>query len=909
MRPLQQIPRFAASLALIQNLTIVYLLIVMANSIVLLAEAMERANKAWEEGKFWQFISSRDPQSLGKRFEEALSPITGAAARRSTEAFRQQLGMPGGQATSRRWEPTAPTLDAKYANISDDIAQRRKALNAATDAVRDAEERYAEAMRSGTQVELDASKKALDAAKEVRKAENLLFDEILARKEVDPKRREAELLFQKRRKEYNELNQLSKDIAAAQEDLFKKVSISPEGKVTSAPLEQQLNEVKTLMDGYDRRIKAVGDMMASSRRPGEDMSKNMEEFFKNNANILVTIREKLKLFVGPAAELPEDLDGFLKVLARFRKETSAPADITLIRNLEAMARLQIRAKTQGQFAQLRQEQARITKDQQTTSVQAAEFELELQQRTNERAQALDDQRYERGLMSLDEYYAARLQRLKGQNALEIQAQQARIIALEAERPTTLSQDIPALENRIREARNRLELIKKSGENQTQQLVLEQGKAQIDLDRQILDLRLKTAAAYGSEDAAVQQVVQQYIRLQEQLKAVATAEGREVDPAARTALRLAETQAILKTTEDARQKRFEADLEHEEATRRQLDLEKQRRDLARQEITSRQTAGEISEFEAMRQRNALLEQDKVGAEDRIASLRKTLARQQEELRTAPERRRKELREAGLNTPEEIEQQVQSMFDSIQAGVLQTQGEIESVTASIQQMALSTENYSKQVAQTFRDEFASALTQTITNFKNAGDAWKNMATSISNEIVGIFVKAFTQRLFAKVGLFSFVDRFMNRIFGGGGGGIPSLSVTSGLTSMPGTPFVEGGLLSGPGTGTSDSMFIRASTGEHIMPAAQTAQWLPLLEGIRTGKILPFVNGGVVQSIAMSPVIPRRYASGGVVIADGGASAVQTGGGGVGNMIVSMHPDTLNMTMREWLEHEVVRQQGRR
>jgi hypothetical protein len=95
---------------------------------------------------------------------------------------------------------------------------------------------------------------------------------------------------------------------------------------------------------------------------------------------------------------------------------------------------------------------------------------------------------------------------------------------------------------------------------------------------------------------------------------------------------------------------------------------------------------------------------------------------------------------------------------------------------------------------------------------------------------------------------------------------------------------------------------------MPAARAAQWMPLLEGIRTGRILPFAKGGVVQSIAVSPLIPRRYASGGVVVSDGGASAVQTGGG-VGNMVVSMHPDTLNMTMREWLEHEVVRQQGRR
>jgi len=102
---------------------------------------------------------------------------------------------------------------------------------------------------------------------------------------------------------------------------------------------------------------------------------------------------------------------------------------------------------------------------------------------------------------------------------------------------------------------------------------------------------------------------------------------------------------------------------------------------------------------------------------------------------------------------------------------------------------------------------------------------------------------------------------------------------------------------------------SAGEHVMPAAQAARFMPLLEGIRTGRILPFAHGGVVQSIAISPIIPRRYAGGGVVMSDAGAGAVQTGNQGSGNMVVSLHPDALNMTMREWLEQEVVRQQGRR
>jgi hypothetical protein len=898
--------RFAASLALIQNMAIVYMLIVLANSIVLLAEAMERANTAWEQGKFWQFISAKDTRSLGERFEEGLSPITGAAAQATMRALSRQMALPGQEAQSRRWEPTAPTMDPTYAAMPDAIAQRRKALNAATDAVRAAEERYAEAMRTGSQAELDASKKALDDAKEVRKAENLLFDEILARKEIDPKRREAELLFQRRRKEFNELQQLSKDVAAAEEGLFQKVQISPEGKVTSAPLERQLNNVRTQLDVYDRRIKGIGDMMASSRRDGAEVSKNMSEFLQGNANIIVRVRENLKLFVGPAAELPSDLEGFLQVLARFRKASSDPKDIALVRNLEGLARLQIRAKSQGQFAQLRQEQARITKDEQTTLTQAADFELELQQKTNERAQALDDERYAKGLMSLDEYYAGRLRRSMDQNALEVQAQQAKITAIKAETATTLPQDLPALANRLRDAENRLELIRKSGESDAQKLSLEYGNARIDLEREILDLRLKTAASYGSESAALQQIVEQYKRLQEQLKAVATAEGKDVDPAARDALRLAETQALLKTQEEYRQKRYEADLEHEEATIRQLDLEKQRRDLARQEITLREANSEISGRDAMRQRNALLEQDITGVKDRIASRQITLARQQEELRTAPERRRSELEKAGLNTPAEIEQQVQSMTDSIRAGVQRTQGEIESLTASVGQMMESMEGYGKQLKKQFEENFASALTQTIVDFHKAGDAWKSAAQSITNDIVNIFVTAFTQKLFKRLGVYRMADALANWMLGGGSS--TALVGTRGGDAGGLLPAAEGGLVSGPGTGTSDSIFARVSTGEHIMPAAKTAQWLPVLEGIRTGRILPFATGGVVQSIAMSPIIPRRYAAGGVVVADGGASAVQTGGG-PGQMIVTMHPDTLNMTMRDWLEHEVVRQQGRR
>jgi hypothetical protein len=121
-------------------------------------------------------------------------------------------------------------------------------------------------------------------------------------------------------------------------------------------------------------------------------------------------------------------------------------------------------------------------------------------------------------------------------------------------------------------------------------------------------------------------------------------------------------------------------------------------------------------------------------------------------------------------------------------------------------------------------------------------------------------------------------------------------------------EGGPVNGPGTGTSDSIPAMLSAGEHVMPAAKAALWMPVLEAIRTGRLQTMATGGLVQAVAFGSVIPRRYAGGGIVQTDGGAAAVQTGAMG-GNMMVQLHPEALNMTMRDWLEHEVVRQHSRR
>jgi hypothetical protein len=70
-----------------------------------------------------------------------------------------------------------------------------------------------------------------------------------------------------------------------------------------------------------------------------------------------------------------------------------------------------------------------------------------------------------------------------------------------------------------------------------------------------------------------------------------------------------------------------------------------------------------------------------------------------------------------------------------------------------------------------------------------------------------------------------------------------------------FASGGLLRGPGTGTSDSILARVSNKEYIVNAKQTARFLPLLEAINSGRFrLPrFATGGAVST---SPTASYRF-----------------------------------------------------
>jgi plasmid maintenance system antidote protein VapI len=94
-------------------------------------------------------------------------------------------------------------------------------------------------------------------------------------------------------------------------------------------------------------------------------------------------------------------------------------------------------------------------------------------------------------------------------------------------------------------------------------------------------------------------------------------------------------------------------------------------------------------------------------------------------------------------------------------------------------------------------------------------------------------------------------------GGGGQYSSGSWYSGILNMF-NGFATGGLISGSGHGTSDSILARVSNGEYIINAQATKANRAILDAINYGKPIGFATGGVVGGGVSASAITERNQS---------------------------------------------------
>ena len=730
----------------LQATGILYLVLVLAAAMQRFAKAMKDAADAYDKGELWKHLSKRETGS--GRFREMAEVLSGDLLDFGSDEAREAERVKERDKTTTGLEAIAEQVSPGYLSRQDAIAAKRRETNEAISATILAEADYTDARERGMQKDIDATKKAHNTAKELQKQKEQEFDTLLTTYAVkDPERVRVEKQITDRQKEYVRLKRLTDASNQASESLFGgKLSIS-EGKVGGADFNKRLNELRTYLDVFDEVQKARARVEAAKKTGAP--TETDTEFLQRHADVALELREGLKLAVSTPTQ-PQDVLDLTKFVEDFKKRL--PSESKFAELGLAVARAKVESAQQAFGAEARERQKRILDAQFDAEVEFYRQSLALTQAANEKRNDEDTHAYELGILSLEEFYANKIARNKQQNADELALQDAQIRKARSELLTAAPRDVASIRNRIQAEENQRELTRQEGERRAAQLITERDNARISLARQLFDITNKTAQAYGSQSAAIADINEKYKRLQIDLKAKATEEGIGVDPRITRALQEAQTQELEIAFAKQREAVVQADLQHQASLRSQNDLERAILKTREEQVQADLETRRITEPVALQRQNQIIQERISLAREEQASLRETLALQKEQLRTVPETRRQELEAFRLARPdelsqEEIERQITELTGSLVQGARATQTQMEAVSQSIIQMMDSMDSYGKRLSKSFQEGFASALTQTIIDYRKAGQAWVSLSQSIANEIISVFTKAFTQRLLRK------------------------------------------------------------------------------------------------------------------------------------------------------------------
>ena len=143
---------------------------------------------------------------------------------------------------------------------------------------------------------------------------------------------------------------------------------------------------------------------------------------------------------------------------------------------------------------------------------------------------------------------------------------------------------------------------------------------------------------------------------------------------------------------------------------------------------------------------------------------------------------------------------------------------------QKAKISTINSMQQYGNSLAKDFASGISDWITGTKTFGDVMRSVLQSLIQKLIQAAMYAL---IIASVTGGSFKVNF-SKAFGNG--------------------FASGGSVSGPGTGTSDSIPAMLSDGEYVMNAKAVHRLgVPFLNGLNTGRLAGLAEGGIVTASA--------------------------------------------------------------
>jgi hypothetical protein len=209
----------------------------------------------------------------------------------------------------------------------------------------------------------------------------------------------------------------------------------------------------------------------------------------------------------------------------------------------------------------------------------------------------------------------------------------------------------------------------------------------------------------------------------------------------------------------------------------------------------------------------------------------------------------------------------------------------------------------IASNFVDNTKSALS----NAESFASGFKNIMSSLTSEIESMFIKMWYE-IYLKQSVQNLVSSSFNWFSGLLGGSKTPAADTAGLqtdvnianygssvTSGATLGFATGGLLTGPGTSTSDNILLRGSPGEFMVKASAVRQYgVGFFNALNNGKIPRFADGGLiggtssggnVTTVGGVQVIVNNNSSSQVTATDAGI-----GTDGLRQIIIEVAPDAV-------------------
>ncbi len=152
------------------------------------------------------------------------------------------------------------------------------------------------------------------------------------------------------------------------------------------------------------------------------------------------------------------------------------------------------------------------------------------------------------------------------------------------------------------------------------------------------------------------------------------------------------------------------------------------------------------------------------------------------------------------------------------------EAEAASGAIAELDSKTRELSQRTVKGLQGEFKSAFMSITTGAKSFSDGLMDLFTSLLGKLSEKFATQAFESLFA-----------------GAGGSKAGSGWLGSLLSAFGGAFATGGLIRGPGTGTSDQVPILASNGEYVMKASVVKEHFSLLNYLNQTGSLPAMRSG--------------------------------------------------------------------